>query len=157
MTLHSNQRVTFQLPRTHIERNSTAWRRSPRSRSNTSRQKGEKAKHFRHRLNRPLTSRLIKRGVLDGTIPSAVSDTGETSSAGLTRDASHFAATGRRSTKVFHVANGASAPATEVRLLQQPLRAPARTIDMVPSLSGASPLSTGKLADAGYVSIYDGE
>ena len=95
--------------------------------------------------------------MLDGTIPSAISDTGATSSAGLTRDAAHFAATGRRSTKIFHVANGASAPATEERLLQHPLRAIARTIDMVPSLRGASLLSTGKLAEAGYVSIYDGE
>ena len=158
LPLSRKRRVNFQLPRIHIERDSTSWRQSPRSRSSrTARQKGEKAKHFRCRLNRPLTPRLIKYGVLDGTTPSAISDTGATSSAGLIQDAAHFTATGRRSTKIFHVANGASTPATEERLLQHPLRAPARTIDMVPSLHDASLLSTGRLADAGYVTIYDGD
>ena len=54
------------------------------------------------------------------------------------------------------MANGNAAPATKVRLLQQPLRDPARNIDIVPSLRGASLLSTSKLADTGYVTMYDG-
>ena len=63
--------------------------------------------------------------MLDGTIPSAVSDTGATSSAGLSSDSDFLCATGQQSTKVFHVANGNAAPASEVLLLQQPLRDPA--------------------------------
>ena len=94
--------------------------------------------------------------MLDGTIPSAVSDTGATSSAGLSSDSAFLCATGQQSTKVFHVANGNAAPASEVRLIQQPLWDPARTIDMVPYLRGASFLSTRKLADAEYVTIYYG-
>ena len=119
------------------------------------RQRHEKAKHYRRRLNRPLTARLIKRGVLSGTIPSAISDTGVTSIASFSSDHTLFGATGQRFTNIFHVANGSAAPASEVRLLQHRLRDPARTIDMVPSLRGASLLSTGKLTDAGYVTIYD--
>ena len=95
--------------------------------------------------------------MLDGTIPSAVSDTGATSSAGLSSDSGFLCETGQQSTKVFHVANGDAAQASEVRLLQKPLRDPARTIDMVPSLRGASLLSTSKLAGAEYVTIYDGD
>ena len=125
-------------------------------RSATARQRHENTKRYRRRLIHPLTGRLLKRGVLDGSIPYAVIDTGATSSARLSSDSAFLCATGQRSTKVFHVANGNAAPASEVRLLQQPLRDPARTIDMVPSLHGASLLSTSKLADAGYVTIYDG-
>ena len=86
-----------------------------------------------------------------------MSDTGATSSAGLSSDSAFFSATGQRSTKVFLVANGNSTPASEVRLLQKPLRDPDRTIDMVPSLRSASLLRTSKLADAGYVTVYDGD
>ena len=150
------RQVTFNLPSTHIDRDSASWRRSPRSRS-AARQRRENSTSHRRRLNRPLTGRLLKRAVLDGTIPSAISDTGATSSAGLTSDSDLFQSTGQRSHKIFHVANGTAAPATEVRLLQQPLRAPARNIDIVPSLNGASLLSTSKMADAGYVTVYDGD
>ena len=84
-----------------------------------------------------------------------VSDTGTTSSAGLGSDRAYFCATGEHSTNIFRLPNGSAAPASEVLLLQQPLRDPARTIDMVPSLHGASLLSTSKFADAGYVNVYN--
>ena len=113
--------MTFHLPHTHINCDSTAWRRSPRARSATARQQHKNTKIFRRRLNRPLTGRLLKCGVIDGTIPSAVSDTCATSSAGLSGDSAFLCATGQRSTKVFHVANGNAAPASDVHLLQQPL------------------------------------
>ena len=74
------------------------------------REQCEKTKHY--------------RGVLDGTIPSAVSDTGATSSTGLSIDRASFCATGQRSTKVFRPPNGSATPASEVRLLQQPLHDP---------------------------------
>ena len=121
------------------------------------RQQREKAKHYPRRLNFPLTARLLKSGVLDGTIPFAVSDTGATSSAGLSSDPASFCATVQRSTNIFRLPNGSAAPDSEVRLLRQPLREPARTIGMVPSLRGASLLSTSKLANSGYVTVYDGD
>ena len=85
------RRVPFQLLRTHIDRDITAWRHSLCARL-VERQQRKKVKHYRCRLNHPLAARLLKRGVLDGTIPSAVSDTVATSSAGLSSDrASIFA------------------------------------------------------------------
>ena len=139
----------------HINHNSTAWRRSPRARS-VARQQCNKLKPYRLCLNRLLTSRLLKRGFLNVTILSVVSDTGAISSASLGSDRASFCATGQCYTKVFGLPNGSAAPASEVRLLRQFLRDPARTIDMVPFLRGASLLSTSKLADARYVTVYDG-
>jgi hypothetical protein len=92
-------------------------------------------------------------GVLNGTIPSAVSDTGATSSAFLKEDPS--IPTGRTSSAIFHLPNGAVAPATTINKLLHNVRAPARDVNIVPSLVGNSLLSTSKFTDAGYTAIYD--
>ena len=62
-------------------------------------------------------------GVLNGTIPSAVSDTGTMSSAFLKEDPS--IPTGHVSSTVFHLPNGAIAPATTLNKLLHNVRAPA--------------------------------
>jgi hypothetical protein len=85
-------------------------------------------------------------GVLNGTIPSAVSDTGATSSAFLKEDPS--IPTGRVSSAVFHLPNGAVAPATTVKKLLHNVRAPTRDVNIVPSLVENSLLSS-------YTAIYD--
>ena len=54
-------------------------------------------------------------GILNGTLPSAVSDTSATSSAFIKEDPS--IPTGRISSAVFHLPNGAVAPATTVNKL----------------------------------------
>jgi hypothetical protein len=93
-------------------------------------------------------------GVLSGTMPSAVSNTGATLSAFLTSDPS--LPTGHVSSVVFHLPNGAVAPATTVnKLLHDIQAAPARDVNIVPSLVGNSLLSTSKFAEAGYTAIYD--
>ena len=120
------------------------------------RQQRGKAKHYPRHHNCPLTTHLLKHGVLNGTLPSAVSDTGATSSAGLSSDRTSFCATVQRSTTILRLPNGSAAPASEVCLLQQPLCDPARTIDMIPSLRGTYILRISKLADAVYVTVYDG-
>ena len=95
----------------------------------------------------------MRMGVLNGTIPSAVSDTGATSSAFLKEDPS--IPTGRVSSAVFHLPNGAVPPATTVNKLLHNVRSPARNVNIVPSLVENSLLSTSKFADAGYTAIYD--
>ena len=95
----------------------------------------------------------MRMGVLNGTIPSAVSDTGATSSAFLKEDPS--IPTGCVSSAVFHLPNGAVAPATTVNKLLHNVRSPARNVNIVPSLVENSLLSTSKFADAGYTAIYD--
>ena len=108
---HRQCRITFQLPHTYINRDITAWRRSPRAQS-LARQQGQKAKHYPRRLNRSLTARLLKCHVIDGTIPSAVSDTGATSSTGRSSNRASFCWTGQCSTKIFRLPNGSGAPAS---------------------------------------------
>jgi hypothetical protein len=92
-------------------------------------------------------------GVLNGTIPSAVSNTSATSSTFLTSDPS--LPTGRVSSAVFHLPNGAVPLATTINKLLQDVRVPTRDVNIVPSLVGNSLLSTSKFAKAGYTAIYD--
>jgi hypothetical protein len=95
----------------------------------------------------------MRMGVLNGTIPSAVSDTSATPSAFLKEDPS--IPTGRVSSTVFHLPNGAITLATTVNKLHHNVRSPARNVNIVPSLVENSLLSTSKFADAGYTTIYD--
>ena len=73
----------------HIDRDITAWWCIPRAQL-VARQQREKVTHYLRSLTRPLTARLLKGGVLDGTIPSAVSGTGATSSASLISNRAFF-------------------------------------------------------------------
>jgi hypothetical protein len=95
----------------------------------------------------------MKEGVLNGTIPSAVSDTGATSSAFLKKDPS--CPTGELSTTVFHLPDGAIAPATTRNKFLHKVREPALSVNIVPALVENSLLSTNKFAEAGYTVIYD--
>jgi hypothetical protein len=95
----------------------------------------------------------MKEGVLNGMIPSVVSDTGATSSAFLKKDPS--CTTGELSTTVFHLPDGATAPATTRYKLLHNVCEPARSVNIVPALVETSLLSTNKFAKAGYTVIYD--
>jgi hypothetical protein len=89
----------------------------------------------------------MKEGMLIGTIPSAVSDTGATSSAFLKKDP--IRATGELSTTVFHLPDGAIAPATTRNKLLHNVREPACSVNIIPALVENSLLSTNKFAEAG--------
>jgi hypothetical protein len=69
-------------------------------------------------------------GVLNSTIPSAVSDTGATSSAFL-KEEDPSIPTGRTSSAIFHLPNGAVAPATTINKLLHNVRAPAWDVNIV--------------------------
>jgi hypothetical protein len=102
----------------------------------------------------PLTAQhKMRMGILNGIIPSAVSNTGATLSTFLTSDPS--LPTGHVSSVVFHLPNGAVAPATTVNKLLHDVCAPARDVNIVPSLVDNSLLSTSKFTEAGYTAIYD--
>jgi len=99
----------------------------------------------------------IKAGVRDGTIPSAIADTGATSSVGMTRDRNRnaFVPTNRHSTKAFHMPNGAVEPATHMDELHHDVCHPAKEIHIVPGIERDSLLSIAKFADANYIAIFD--
>ena len=46
-------------------------------------------------------------------------------------------------------------PCSEERLMEHKLRDPARSCDVVPGITEDSLVSTSKIADAGYITIFD--
>jgi hypothetical protein len=102
--------------------------------------------------NRP-TLHDISQGILNGSIPTAVSDTAATSTTFLPSALKLL--TGTVSTAVFHLPNGASAAATMIHKLHHNLQEPACSVKIVLSLVGNSLLSTDKMVKAGYTAIYD--
>jgi hypothetical protein len=136
-----------------VDKSSKAWWRSPCSRSPTS-SKAE-CNTVACTQHIALIEQQLKRGVLNGSIPSAAWDTACTSHAGKPYDP--FIPTNQLSTKVFALANGHATSATTVAKLHHTVPKPARTVNIVPALKGNSLLSGGKFAKAGYISICNGE
>ncbi len=99
----------------------------------------------------------LKLGVLDGSIPSAVADSGATSSVGTKRDRKKnaFNATGRQSDRVFLMPNGDVKEASDMDKLHHNVRHPAKDIHIVPGIERNSLLSIPKFADANYIAIFD--
>ena len=85
-------------------------------------------------------------------VPSAIYDTGCTSSALTAKDPAER--TGKPSRKIFAVATGHTAAATEQVKLRHKLREPARSADIVPGIQ-ESLVSASKFADSGYISVFD--
>ena len=91
--------------------------------------------------------------VLDGTIPSGVSDTGATSTAGRPQDP--FITSNIPSDMVFHLPTGGTARALLTAKMHHKLREPARLVDIVPSLTDNTLISTSKLTDVNYFAVYN--
>jgi hypothetical protein len=127
-----HQHVTFTLSPHHVDKDSTIWRRG--------RPPGERTTYC---INPLAAQHNMRMGVLNGTIPSAVSDTGATSSAFPKEDPS--IPTGRVSSAIFHLPNGALAPATTLTKLLHNVQAPAQDVNIVPSLVENSLLSTSTI------------
>eukprot|EP00804_Cyclotella_cryptica_P014430 CCRYP_004768-RA/>CCRYP_004768-RA protein AED:0.58 eAED:0.42 QI:0/-1/0/1/-1/1/1/0/142 len=109
-------------------------------------------KYKRRHHPTPMTKQQVKQGISDGTIPSAISDTGATLTAGALHDPFH--STTKPSTKVFLLPTGGTAQATHISQLMLNVRAPANQVDIVPNLTQTL-LSGSKFADAGYTAVYD--
>eukprot|EP00804_Cyclotella_cryptica_P020437 CCRYP_014425-RA/>CCRYP_014425-RA protein AED:0.04 eAED:0.02 QI:0/0/0/1/1/1/2/0/1218 len=109
-------------------------------------------KHKRRHHPIQMTKLQVKQDVTDGSIPSAISDTGATSTAGTLHDPFH--STTQPSTKVFLLPTGGTAQATHISQLMLNVRAPANQVDIVPNLTQTL-LSGSKFADAGYTAVYD--
>eukprot|EP00804_Cyclotella_cryptica_P008973 CCRYP_012065-RA/>CCRYP_012065-RA protein AED:0.48 eAED:0.43 QI:0/-1/0/1/-1/1/1/0/178 len=99
-----------------------------------------------------MSPHTIKQGINNGSIPSAVSDTGTTSTAGTLRDP--FIQSNVQSTKTFMLPTGITTAATAQAHLLLNVRTPANTVDIVPNLHQTL-LSGSKFADANYTAVYD--
>jgi hypothetical protein len=99
----------------------------------------------------------VKQGVLDGSIPSAIADSGATSSVGTKRDKNRnaFVTTGRQLDKAFRMPNGKVKEASDMDELQHNVRHPTKDVHIVPGIECDSLLSILKFANANYVAIFD--
>ena len=129
----------FSLPANHTDKNSTVWRKKWETPTS--------------KLRRLLKAEL-RSGVLDGSIPSAASDTGATASAMKPSDPT--IPTGTQSNTSFGGAFGDIAKATTINKLRLKLREPANSVHIVPKVRD-SLLSTSKMVDADYIAVYDKE
>ena len=109
----ANKKVRFTLPNDHRQTNGWKWRHQEVTRiRNGGRRKNENStQRKQRRAKSPLTEEQIKAGMLDGTIASAISDTGATSTAGKPNDP--FEETDQPSTKVFTLPTGGTAAASK--------------------------------------------
>jgi hypothetical protein len=99
--------------------------------------------------------KFIKKGVLDGSIPSIVPDSAATSSVGT--PTAPLIPTGRISTKIFQLPDGTRTAAATVSELAHNVRHPAKEVHIVPSIETHSLLSTVKFAEAGCIMVFDKE
>ena len=99
----------------------------------------------------------LKQGVLDRSIPSAVTDSGATSSGGTKndRDRNAFVVTGRQLDKAFHMPNGKVEEASNMDELNHDVCHPAKEVHKVPGIERDSLLSIAMFADANYVAVFD--
>jgi hypothetical protein len=97
----------------------------------------------------------LRTGISNGTIATTIADSGATSSVGTIIDPS--TRTGRPSHKQFTLPNGTVIPATELAHYPFNVRPPANELHITPGISQHSLLSTGKFADANYITVFDKE
>jgi hypothetical protein len=98
----------------------------------------------------------IKTKVLQGIIPSIIADSAATSNVGATKHGGPFIPTSKKSTKV-QLLDGTQAAADTISELPFELRKPAKEIHNVPWIDENSLLSIPKIAEAGYITIFDNE
>jgi hypothetical protein len=136
-----DKHVRFNLPTGHTNKDSTNYQQRKHGNNDD--------------ITRPVNSTPVDvcQGVLNGSIPSVVSDTAAISNAFL--PSAPTLPTGTVSTAMFHLPNEAAAAATMIHKLHHNLREPTCSVNIVPSLVGNSLLSNVKMVEAGYTAIYD--
>jgi hypothetical protein len=108
--------------------------------------------HGHNSHDRAPSTNTLGAGVLNGRIPSAVSNTGATSHALLLLAPS--IPTGNRSKVIFHLPNGTTAAASTVNKLLHNALKPTQSANNVPTLANNSLMSTSKFVDSWYTIVY---
>jgi hypothetical protein len=150
-----SKRARFSLPCDHIDRNSTTYcQRCPLLNDRTQIHPTFLANLQQHAIRNPTPlATTLREGILNGTIPSAVSNTGVTLHALLPSAPS--IPTGIPSKVVFHLPKGTMAAASTVNKLLHNILEPAQRANIVPTLANNSLISTSKFVDAKYTIIYN--
>ncbi len=150
-----SKRVRFSLPCDHVDRNSTNYCHCcPLLDDRTQLHLMSLANLQQHAICNPTPpTTTLGEGVLNGMIPSAVSDTGATSHALLPSAPS--IPTGIPSKVVFHLLNGTTTVASTVNKLLHNVWEPTQSANIVPTLANNSLISTSKFVEAGYTIVYN--
>ena len=130
----NKKKVRFVLPMTHKDTDGWQYRQQVATQRRNKRMphKNASMKRKRRPQGKGISLHGLKRGIMDGTVPSACADTGATSSAGTPTDP--FKTCGIKSTKVFSMPTGTKAPATEPKELLLDVDVPANEVHIVPNL-----------------------
>jgi hypothetical protein len=99
-----------------------------------------------------ITQAQLKCSIFNGTIASAISDPGATSTAGAHQDPFHPAHT--KSTKTFILPTGRVAQTSTVTTLLINTRQPANLVNILPHLTQTL-LSGSKFTDTSYTAVYN--
>jgi hypothetical protein len=150
-----SKRVCFSLLCSHIDCNSTSHHQHcPLLNTRTQLHPPSLTNFHQHTIcNPPPLTTTLPDGVFNGTIPSAVSNTGATPQALLPSTPS--IPTGILSKLVFHLPGGNTAAASTVNKLLHHVREPAQSANIVPTLANNSLISTSNFVDAGHTAIYN--
>jgi hypothetical protein len=99
----------------------------------------------------------IKQGVLDGSKPSAVANSGATSNIRTKKDKAKqdYIPTGKCSSKIFQLTDGARTPASNMCLHHYDIHQPARDVHIVPNIPTNLLISTAKFAEVGYIMVFN--
>ncbi len=142
-------RVKFTLLGNHLNKDSSGWRKKKASKPATSTPAlAEIVAQMKKDASKQSTS--LRNGLLDGSVPSAISDTGALASA--FKPSNPTITTGIRSNTSFGGAFGNLAVATTINKLRHKLREPAKSVHIVPQVKD-SLLNTSKCVDANYIAI----
>ena len=98
----------------------------------------------------------LKRKILSGEDPYGWYDTGATSHFIAGKDEKHLEDTGQPSKKKVNMPNGQMERGGKRLKWNNGLRSPANEADSIPAIR-TSLVSTSKVADAGYISVFDDE
>jgi hypothetical protein len=149
------KRIRFSLPCNHIDRDSSTYLLHCLYLDNRTKLHptflAKLQCHASHNST-PLTITL-HAGVLNGMIPSAISNTGMTLHALLLSAPS--IPTGIWSKVVFHLPNGTTAAASTINKLLYNVQEPVQSANIIPTLANNSLMSTSTFVDAGYTIVYN--
>jgi hypothetical protein len=90
----------------------------------------------------------IRQGVLNGSIPSAVADSGITTNLGTKKDKTKqaYIPTNNHSSQIFQLLDGTRTPASNICLLHR---------NIIPNIPTNLLISTAEFAEAGYITVFD--
>jgi hypothetical protein len=101
----------------------------------------------------------VRQGVLDGSIPSAVANSGTTSNIGTKKDKAKqaYIPTRKHSFKIFQLPDGRRTPASNMCLLHHNIHQPVRDVHIFTNIPTNLLISTAKFAEAGYIMVFNGK